>query len=438
MFQQPARAAARAGPDQPYYNMFRWGANANLGRIYEAKEGPPRAIAHYTQLEPTMQYHGNLLRARELVWRDPMAPGPDPSRPPRRLPGGRHDAGRQIPHNRLNRRGRHNSKTPIADAGNGPNSRYNKGLGYGWPGDMIRSSASTCPLVSSILAARGGLLRPSASPLPPFWLVPRFPGMSIMPENPPRADRPSPDQGVPSVSGRARSGRQHAGAAAEPVAARMGDAEEDPAIGARRRLGDRDGRQPVPLPLPGRAPFPHPEPAGAVGGRGEPAGAGGAAALRLQRRGPGASGGRRAGPARAARAAGRPEPAAARWPRPGGSCRRSSAEPGVPDPAVRSRVAPLAAVRRAAGAPDLVGLPGPAVGPPGLLPLRPPRRRLRAARAAPGPARPAAVDRAETPRPSPAPACPATPTPSAPATSTPPAASSTPPSRPSTAAWAAL
>ena len=36
------------------------------------------AIAHYTQPNPTSQYIGNLLRARELVWRDPMNPPPDP------------------------------------------------------------------------------------------------------------------------------------------------------------------------------------------------------------------------------------------------------------------------------------------------------------------------------------------------------------------------
>jgi hypothetical protein len=69
------------GPNLPYYHMFRWGAHANLGRIYEAKGDRRQAIAHYTQLDPTMQYHGNLLRARELLWYDPMAPAPDPLPP---------------------------------------------------------------------------------------------------------------------------------------------------------------------------------------------------------------------------------------------------------------------------------------------------------------------------------------------------------------------
>ncbi len=61
------------GPNQPYYHMLRWGANANLGRIYETTKDIPRAIAYQTQLDPTIQNHGNLLRARELVWQNPFA-----------------------------------------------------------------------------------------------------------------------------------------------------------------------------------------------------------------------------------------------------------------------------------------------------------------------------------------------------------------------------
>jgi hypothetical protein len=81
MFQHLLRMIPEPGPSQPYYDMFRWGANANLGRIYEARGDRRRAIAHYTQPEPTMQYHGNLLRARELVWEDPTARAPDPLPP---------------------------------------------------------------------------------------------------------------------------------------------------------------------------------------------------------------------------------------------------------------------------------------------------------------------------------------------------------------------
>lgn len=66
--------------------MLRWGANTNLGRIYEAKKDSDRAIAHETQWDPTTQNHGNLLRARELVFHNPMAATPvtlPPAPPPR-------------------------------------------------------------------------------------------------------------------------------------------------------------------------------------------------------------------------------------------------------------------------------------------------------------------------------------------------------------------
>jgi hypothetical protein len=78
MFLRLLEMLPEPGPNQPYINMFRWGAHANLGRIYEAKGDRRNAIAHYAQVEPTMQHHGNLLRARKLVWLDPMATPPDP------------------------------------------------------------------------------------------------------------------------------------------------------------------------------------------------------------------------------------------------------------------------------------------------------------------------------------------------------------------------
>ena len=85
MFEKTLELLPEPGPNQPYYNMFRRGANANLGRIYESKNDPCRAIAYYTQRDPTQQHVGNLLRARELVWRDPtgsaavtLPPAPTP------------------------------------------------------------------------------------------------------------------------------------------------------------------------------------------------------------------------------------------------------------------------------------------------------------------------------------------------------------------------
>ena len=72
------------GASQPYFNMFRWGAETNLGRLYEAQGDTRRAIAYYTRPNPTAQRHGNLLRARDLAWNDPMGPLPDPLPPPLR------------------------------------------------------------------------------------------------------------------------------------------------------------------------------------------------------------------------------------------------------------------------------------------------------------------------------------------------------------------
>ncbi len=72
MFRKALELLPEPGPNQPYYNMFRRGADANLGRIEEAKKHPASAIAHYTRRDPSPQYVGNLLRARELVWQNPM------------------------------------------------------------------------------------------------------------------------------------------------------------------------------------------------------------------------------------------------------------------------------------------------------------------------------------------------------------------------------
>jgi hypothetical protein len=73
LFRNTLNLLPEPGLTAPYYYMFRWGANANLGRIHEAKKDDARAIAYYAQVDPTTQGHGNLLRARELVWRNPIA-----------------------------------------------------------------------------------------------------------------------------------------------------------------------------------------------------------------------------------------------------------------------------------------------------------------------------------------------------------------------------
>jgi tetratricopeptide (TPR) repeat protein len=82
MFQQTLELFPEPRLNEPYYHMFRWGAQANLGRLYEAKGDDRRAIGYYSELDPTSQFHGNLYRARDLVWRDPTAPVPEPLPPP--------------------------------------------------------------------------------------------------------------------------------------------------------------------------------------------------------------------------------------------------------------------------------------------------------------------------------------------------------------------
>jgi hypothetical protein len=84
-FKETLRLLPEPGRGQPYVNMFRWGAQANLGRLYEARGDDARAIAYYTQHDPTLQQHGNLIRARELVWRAPTADLP-PQLPAAPLP----------------------------------------------------------------------------------------------------------------------------------------------------------------------------------------------------------------------------------------------------------------------------------------------------------------------------------------------------------------
>lgn len=77
-FRETLKLLPEPGRGQFYYNMFRWGAQTNLGLLMEERGEPVKATAYYGQMIPTPQYHGNLIRARDLVWRDPMAPVPAP------------------------------------------------------------------------------------------------------------------------------------------------------------------------------------------------------------------------------------------------------------------------------------------------------------------------------------------------------------------------
>jgi hypothetical protein len=83
-FEKTLTLLPEPSPGRPYYSMLRWGAQSNLGRLEEARGDSSRAIAYYTERNPTYQHHGDLVRARELVWQDPIAslPAPLPSAPP--------------------------------------------------------------------------------------------------------------------------------------------------------------------------------------------------------------------------------------------------------------------------------------------------------------------------------------------------------------------
>ncbi len=86
-FEKTLQMLPEYGPGQPYFVMFRRGASSNLGRLMEAKGEFGKAAAYYAMADPTLQRHGNLLRARDLVWRNPTAPIPSPVAPPVVKPG---------------------------------------------------------------------------------------------------------------------------------------------------------------------------------------------------------------------------------------------------------------------------------------------------------------------------------------------------------------
>jgi hypothetical protein len=70
------------GRGKPYYYMFRWGAQMNLGLLNEAKGDTARAVAYFAEEDPTSQHQGNLVRARDLIWHAPTQPLSAPLAPP--------------------------------------------------------------------------------------------------------------------------------------------------------------------------------------------------------------------------------------------------------------------------------------------------------------------------------------------------------------------
>ncbi len=81
LYRQLLALSPEPGPGRYYYYMLRWGALTNLGRISEARGDRAPAIAYYSQDVKTPQRHGNLIRARNLVWGHPFDE-PAPPLPP--------------------------------------------------------------------------------------------------------------------------------------------------------------------------------------------------------------------------------------------------------------------------------------------------------------------------------------------------------------------
>jgi hypothetical protein len=73
-FNETLRIFPQPGRNQPYFNMYRWGAETNLALLNDAQGNTALAIRYYNEPKPTKQYHGDLLRARDLVWKDPFVP----------------------------------------------------------------------------------------------------------------------------------------------------------------------------------------------------------------------------------------------------------------------------------------------------------------------------------------------------------------------------
>ena len=149
MFQKLLELLPEPGPNQPYYNMFRWGANANLGRIYEAKRRLPPG---HRPLQPARSDHA-VSRQPAAGPRAGLA-GPDGRRPPILFPPpqatfravSRHDNRRQSPAcTGGSRRVRQDSPAGTGSR-NSPNSRHAQGFGL-WTKAvlvLIRSTASSC------------------------------------------------------------------------------------------------------------------------------------------------------------------------------------------------------------------------------------------------------------------------------------------------------
>jgi tetratricopeptide (TPR) repeat protein len=72
LFRQLLDMTPDPGPGRYYFYMLRWGALSNLGRISEKKGDKAAAIKYYSQYVQPFERHGNMLKARELLWENPF------------------------------------------------------------------------------------------------------------------------------------------------------------------------------------------------------------------------------------------------------------------------------------------------------------------------------------------------------------------------------
>jgi hypothetical protein len=73
-FRETIRILPPPQPGAPYVVFFRYGAETNLGLLEAARGNRVEAVRYLSRPQPTPQEHGNLLRARALIWEDPFAP----------------------------------------------------------------------------------------------------------------------------------------------------------------------------------------------------------------------------------------------------------------------------------------------------------------------------------------------------------------------------
>ena len=83
-FEKTMRDLPEPDPTSRYYfSMFRWGAATNLGLLHGQAGNAALAERYLSQEIPTFQMHGNLVRAREMIFESPFVP---PSETPAVIP----------------------------------------------------------------------------------------------------------------------------------------------------------------------------------------------------------------------------------------------------------------------------------------------------------------------------------------------------------------